>query len=111
MKNNSGVSQHQGKRAGTFKMGKHTPQDHSSCPLSRPLGCQPQKCSPTSFKTGFSLARSSPVRQDWLASEPRGSPCLHVPALGFKYVPPHPIFYVGSGTQVLGFYGLSPQTL
>lgn len=76
---------------GMLKMGEHTSQNHSymfSVPFPR-----------------VSLAWSSPVRQDSLASEPRDPPV----STSQHWVTDercHTLFYVGSGTQVLKFYYL-----
>lgn len=53
---------------------------------------------PTSFETGLSSAWSSPIRQDWLASEPP----VHTSLTGATHACHHTqLSYVGSGTQVL----------
>lgn len=76
----------------------------SSCPLSHLLGYQPRKCSPPPLRQNLSLARSSPVRRDWLASEPRGSSCFHIPALGLQMC-------AARLTSLCGFWNSSPQVL
>lgn len=78
--------------------------------LSSPVSASEMQSS--SFEMGFSLAWSSPVRQDWLASEPQGSSsCLHIPSTGATDAGTTPsFFYVGSGTEILKlYYLLSPS--